>query len=70
MKVQILGTGCAKCKQLTQNAEAAVKVTQVREIADFGVMFTPALAIDDQVKAAGKALDPRKIAELLKQHTA
>lgn len=76
MKIQILGTGCPKCKKLVENAEAAVKqagveaeivkVSSVAEIADFGVMFTPALAIDGEVKAAGKVLSPEKIAELLK----
>jgi len=64
MRVQILGTGCPKCKKLAANAEEAVrqagveaqieKITGVAEIAKFGVMFTPALALDGQVKAAGK----------------
>ena len=63
-KVQILGTGCAKCKMLAANAEAAAKelgidvsfekVTSINEIMKFGVMVTPALAIDGQVKVAGK----------------
>lgn len=76
MKIQVLGTGCPKCKKLAENAAAAlelagveaelVKVTEVNEIASFGVMFTPALAIDGEVKLAGKVASPDKIAELIK----
>ncbi|MBU0607121.1 MAG: TM0996/MTH895 family glutaredoxin-like protein [Armatimonadetes bacterium] len=76
MKVQILGTGCPKCKKLLENVAAAVaqtgvaaeieKVTEVAKIAEFGVMFTPALAIDGEVKASGKVLPPEKIAELIR----
>ena len=64
MKLQILGMGCAKCSALAQRAEQAIreagvdaqleKVTEVAEIARFGVMSTPALAIDGEVKAAGR----------------
>ncbi|MBD3293477.1 MAG: thioredoxin family protein, partial [Armatimonadia bacterium] len=64
MKVQILGTGCKKCKDLMTNAEKAIaaagvddaqieKVEELPEIMKFGVMSTPALAIDGDVKAAG-----------------
>jgi small redox-active disulfide protein 2 len=63
-KLQILGTGCPKCKKLTENAEAAAKalgldyelekVTDVNKIMAFGVMMTPALAVDGEVKVAGK----------------
>lgn len=63
-KLQILGTGCAKCHKLTENTEAAAKdlgieyeiekVTQINEITKFGVMMTPALAVDGQVKVVGK----------------
>jgi len=76
MKIQVLGTGCPKCKKLLENVEAALaqsgvaaeveKVTEVAKIAEFGVMFTPALAIDGQIKAAGKVLAPEKIVELIK----
>ncbi len=65
-KIQILGTGCPKCKQLAQCAEQAAKelgiayelekVTQINDIMKFGVMVTPALAIDGQVKSVGKVL--------------
>jgi small redox-active disulfide protein 2 len=76
MKIQILGTGCPKCKQLTQHAEEAVKdlgidaeivkVTQINDIMKFGVMVTPALAVDGQVKSAGKLLSVEEIKGLLK----
>ena len=64
MKIQILGTGCPKCNQLYQNAQQAVtesgveaeleKVADLNDIMAFGVMVTPALAIDGQVKSSGK----------------
>ncbi len=63
-KIQILGTGCPKCKKLAENAEAAAKtlgieykiekITYLNEIMKFGVMMTPALAVDGQVKIVGK----------------
>ena len=75
MKLQILGTGCPKCKKLAENAEAAVrdlgaecdieKVTDINEIMKFGVMMTPALAIDGQVKVVGKVASPDDIKRLL-----
>ena len=77
MKIQILGTGCPKCKKLAANAEQAVqeagveaeieKVTGVMDIAKFGVAFTPAIVIDGEVKAAGTVPAPKQIAEWLKQ---
>ncbi len=64
MRIQILGTGCAKCAELTKRTEAAVrqlgldmpveKVSDIREIMAFGVMTTPALAVDGKVKFAGR----------------
>ena len=76
MKIQVLGTGCAKCKQLTANAEKAVselrieatveKVEDLREIMKFGVMTTPALVVDGKVKAAGKLLSPQDVKLLLR----
>ena len=64
IKIQVLGTGCPKCKKLAELADAVaremgidyelVKVTDINEIMGFGVMMTPALAIDGQVKVAGK----------------
>jgi small redox-active disulfide protein 2 len=74
-KIQILGTGCPKCKKLAENAEAAVKntgieceivkVTDINEIMKFGVMMTPALAIDGQVKIIGKVPSPDEIRKWL-----
>ena len=64
MKIQILGTGCAKCNALMMAAEKAAqalglpyeleKVTDLRQIMAFGVMTTPALVVDGQVKVSGK----------------
>ena len=75
MKIQILGTGCSKCKQLTANAEAAAremgltyeleKVTDIAEIVKFGVMATPALAVDGKVKLVGRVAAPAEIRALL-----
>ena len=74
-KIQILGTGCPKCSKLAENAEAAVKnagveceiekVTDINEIMNFGVMMTPALAIDGQVKTIGKVPSPDEIRQML-----
>ena len=70
-KIQILGTGCPKCKKLAENAETAAKelgieykiekVTQINDIMKMGVMITPALAIDGDVKVAGKVASPDEI---------
>ena len=74
-KIQILGTGCPKCQKLAENAKAAaeelgieyemVKVSDINEIVEFGVMMTPALAVDGDVKSAGKLLSPDEIKEAL-----
>lgn len=74
-QIQILGTGCPKCKQLTANAEAAVKdlgikakvekVEKIAEIMKFGVMITPALVVEGQVKSVGKVLSTEEIKALL-----
>jgi len=63
-KIQILGTGCSKCKKLAELAEKAAneldiqyeleKVTDLNDIMNFGVMVTPALVVDGRVKIAGK----------------
>lgn len=73
--IQILGTGCPKCKRLVENAEMAAraaggdytieKVTDINEILKFGVMITPALVIDGQVKITGKVASPEEIQDLL-----
>lgn len=73
--VQILGTGCKKCVQLAENAKQAVKdagvdatvekIEDINQIVQFGVMMTPALAIDGQVKLVGKVATPEEIKGLL-----
>lgn len=75
MKIEILGIGCFKCKQLAANAEAAAgelniqaefgKVTDIDKITGYGVMATPALAIDGKVVSAGKVLNKDEIKKLL-----
>lgn len=75
MKIQILGTGCPKCKKLAENAEAAAKaagldyelekVTEINKIMAFGVMMTPALAVDGTVKVSGKVPSVEEIQALL-----
>lgn len=74
-KIQILGTGCPKCKKLAENAEAAAKslgieyeiekVTDINDIMKFGIMMTPALAVDGEVKFVGKVPSPDEIKGLL-----
>lgn len=75
MIIQILGGGCAKCKLLQESAEKAVaelnlnaeivKVTDMDEIMDMGVMMTPALAIDGDVKSSGKVLTADQVKTFL-----
>jgi len=70
-KVQILGTGCAKCRKLTENAREAAqllgieidleKVSEMAEIMKFGILSTPGLVIDGKLIAAGKLLRPDEI---------
>jgi small redox-active disulfide protein 2 len=74
-KLQILGTGCPKCKKLAENTEAAAqsmgmeyqleKVTDINEIMKFGVMMTPALAVDGIVKLVGKVPSPDEIKKMI-----
>lgn len=73
--LQILGTGCPKCKKLAENTEAAAKslgldyqlekVTEITKIMAFGVMITPALVVDGQVKVAGKVPSTDEIKKML-----
>ncbi len=74
-KIQILGPGCPKCNKLADNARAAVeqldddfeieKVTDINEITTFGVMITPALVVDGEVKTVGKVPSPDQIKQFL-----
>ena len=76
MRIQVLGTGCRKCKQLTANAERAVaelglgvvveKVEDIREIMKFKVMNTPALVVDGTVLVAGKVVGTEDVKALLR----
>ena len=75
-KIQVLGTGCAKCEQLADNAKGAAqtagieieleKVTGLNDIMSFGCMTTPGLVIDGKLVSQGKLLSPEQISELLK----
>lgn len=74
-KIQVLGTGCPKCKKLYEAAQEAVnsasieaevsKVEDINEILKFGVMMTPALVIDGEVKVTGKVPRPEEITKML-----
>ena len=76
MKIEILGTGCPKCKKLFQNTEEAVKdsnleaevvkVEDIQKIMNAGVMMTPAFAVDGEVKSTGKVLSVDEIKNILK----
>ena len=75
MTVEILGTGCPKCKQLEKNVLAALaksgrfaevkKVEDLQKIMEYGVMSTPGLVIDGKVVSVGKLLTPDEIADLI-----
>jgi len=77
MLIQILGTGCPKCRTLEANARKAAeaggidaaieKVTEIDKIMDMGVMMTPALAVDGEVKASGKVLSKDQILAYLQE---
>jgi small redox-active disulfide protein 2 len=74
-KLQILGPGCPKCRQLAENTEASAralgleceieKVTDINQITKYGVMMTPALVVDGEVKLVGKAPGVDEIKGLL-----
>lgn len=73
--IQILGTGCPKCKKLAEYAEAAakelgieyqlVKVTDINQIMSFGIMMTPGLAVNGEVKSVGKVPSVADIKKML-----
>ncbi len=76
MDIKILGKGCKKCKLLEANVKKAVdklgidatidKVTDIDEIADYGVMSTPGLVVDGDVKLAGKIASAKKLESILR----
>lgn len=73
--VQVLGPGCAKCEQLMKNAEEAVaasgveatveKITDINTIVGFGVMTTPAVVVDGEVKSVGRVPTAAEITRML-----
>ncbi len=75
MKIQILGTGCAKCNKLAEATRQAAedlgldyemeKVTDMLRFADFGVMITPAMAVEGEVKVSGRVPDQEELKTLL-----
>lgn len=75
MKLQILGTGCPKCKLLTEHAERAArelglayeleKVTDIEKIFEFGVVATPALVVDGEIVVFGHVPSTTRLKELL-----
>lgn len=76
MIIKILGTGCPSCKKLESNAKKAVeelaidvtieKVTDIQDIMKYGVMSTPALVVDEQVKIMGRVASVEDIKKVLK----
>ncbi|MDT8358186.1 MAG: thioredoxin family protein [Methanomicrobiaceae archaeon] len=75
MKIEILGTGCAKCRRLVKNVEKAVadlgidaeivKVEDIMAIMDRGVLLTPSLAVDGELVVSGRVADVKEIKEIL-----
>ncbi|MGB9635784.1 MAG: thioredoxin family protein [Thermoplasmata archaeon] len=75
MRIEVLGTGCVKCKRIAENVKKAIaemkinaEVVEVKDIAkimEYGVMMTPALVIDGNVVSEGRVLSPEEIKELL-----
>ena len=75
MKIEVLGPGCQKCKQLAANVGEAVgelniqteieKVTDIDKITEYGIMMTPALVVDEEVKSAGRALSVGEVKTIL-----
>lgn len=75
MKIEILGTGCNKCSALEENVKKAlalsgafaqvIKVEDIQKIMDYGVMNTPALVVNGEVKITGKLLNPKEIQKIL-----
>ena len=71
MKIEILGSGCPKCKQLYENVQEAlktigndaevIKVEDIKTITEYGIMMTPGLVVDGEVKSVGKLLSSEEI---------
>jgi len=77
MKIEILGTGCSKCRKLKELAEEIIKelgvsaeiikVTDINKIIDYGVMVTPALVIDSDLMVAGKIPSKQEVTDWIKE---
>ncbi len=75
MKIKIYGTGCKKCINLYENAQKAlielsmtadvIKVEDINEITDAGIMFTPGLSVDGKIKSVGKLLSVAEIKKII-----
>lgn len=75
MNIKILGTGCPNCQRLEENVKAAAtelgleaqieKVTEIQDIMSYGVLGTPALVVDEEVKLYGRVADAKEIKEIL-----
>ena len=75
MKIQILGTGCPKCQQLADNVKLVIeesginaeieKISEISDIIKFGVMMTPALVVNGEIKFVGKVPSVKEIKEIL-----
>jgi len=75
VKIEILGTGCPKCKMLYENANKAIaetgikaeviKIEDMEHIIECGVMITPAIVINGEIKSSGKVLSPEEIKQWL-----
>ena len=75
MRIEILGTGCARCQLLTRNVQTALerlgataevrKVEDLQEIMAYGVLSTPALVVDGQVRFAGRVRAPQELEQYL-----
>lgn len=71
MKIEILGMGCPKCRKLYENAKKAVegkgiqaevlKIDDINKITEYGILSTPAIAIDGKIKASGRIPEPGEI---------
>ena len=75
MKIEVLGSGCPKCKQLYENVQEAlrairkdaeiIKVEDIRKITEYGIMMTPGLVVDGEVKTVGKVLSIEEIKTII-----
>jgi small redox-active disulfide protein 2 len=75
VKIEVMGTGCAKCKRLMKNVDKAVaelgidaevvKIDDITEIMDRGIMLTPGLVVDGELKVSGRVADVAELKEIL-----